>query len=97
MVDVVEVSKLRHEVREPKTINFEFEKESASLLDQTKAVDDKAFNLLADNSGLITECESMSKCIDIAKCFLYCRFHLMSRNKSFMVKKKLRLVKEKVY
>ncbi|KAL8091855.1 hypothetical protein AgCh_034206 [Apium graveolens] len=67
-VDVVDVSKafkLPREVHELKILNFKFEENSFSLLAKEMVVDEKAFNLLANNLGLVTECESLSSDVKV--------------------------------
>lgn len=77
-----------------KTVNSEFEKYYASLLVEKNATDDKAFNLLADNPGLITECESLSANVKTLQgAFFELQISFDVLKKSFMVKKNLGLAK----
>ncbi|KAL8091724.1 hypothetical protein AgCh_034111 [Apium graveolens] len=65
VVDLSEASKLHHEVRELKILNSKFEENFYSLLVEEMAVDEKAFNLLADNLGFMTEYESLSSDVKV--------------------------------
>lgn len=60
VVDADEVVRLRGEVLGLKSAKLELEKNSATLLEENKASSDKVFGLLAENSGLVTECDSLT-------------------------------------
>ncbi|KAL8148103.1 hypothetical protein AgCh_005446 [Apium graveolens] len=60
MVDVSKAFKLHRKVCELKILSSKFEENSSNLLADEMVVDEKAFNPLVDNLGLVTECESLS-------------------------------------
>lgn len=60
VVDMAEVSRLRSEVVELKSAKSKLERDSDILVEENKASADKIFGLLSENSGLVSECDSLS-------------------------------------
>lgn len=60
VVDMVEVTRLRGEVSELRSVKLELEKNPASLAEENKASADKFFWLLYENSGFVSESDSLS-------------------------------------
>lgn len=59
VVDVEEVSGLRRELSELRTEKTDFEKRISTLVDQKRESGEKIVTLLAENSKMVSECDSL--------------------------------------
>lgn len=101
VIDVDEVARLRREVLELKSVKLELEKNSATLLEENKVSSDKVFGLLAENSGLVSECNSLTATVKTLQgelsstkdSFEVAKAHFASKEQSLESEKQELLVK----